>query len=132
MTGHVYTVKSRATDKATNVEQNFVSGTNNVSFLYDNTIPTVAITNPVGEPATPRYSSLATITGTAADNVASNLNRVEVRVFRNDTSKYYNPLTLTYNLTVAQSSSAWFAASSADGYADWGRRSRGRRRSGIR
>jgi hypothetical protein len=67
VSGHTYSVKSRATDKATNVQMVFSAGISTISFVFDNSKPTSGVTFPDG---TQVLSSIPQVQGTASDNYA--------------------------------------------------------------
>ena len=90
VSGHTYWIKSRATDKASNVQTIFTPTISTITFLYDNTPPTVVISSPV---ANTRTNNLPNILGTANDNVAGNLQSVQIRIRREDSQKkYFDPV----------------------------------------
>ena len=87
--GHVYSVKSRATDKATNVQTVFTTNISTLTFTFDNVIPVTLIQVPVGAPTVPRVSSLPTISGTASDTLNTIINTEQLRIRRNHLTQYY-------------------------------------------
>ena len=90
--GHVYGIKSRATDKATNVQNVFTTNISTLTFTFDNVPPVALIQVPVGEfNGTPRVSSLPLISGTASDTLNTSLNLVQLRIRHDGLTQYYDP-----------------------------------------
>jgi len=61
--GRKYTIRTRALDKAGNLQTSYAVGVNSVTFTYDTTPPLSSIIEPSG----PRESSAQQIFGTASD-----------------------------------------------------------------
>src|SRR5207249_336538 len=105
VSGHRYWVKSRATDKAGNVEALFNVSVNTNTFVYDNTVPQVGITIP----SALRYNSLPTISGTSSDNVGATA--VKLRVWNKNAGFFWDPTSSqtspVFNKT-ASNPTAWF------------------------
>ncbi len=120
--GHVYGIKARATDKATNVQTIFTSNVSTLTFTFDNVAPVTYIQKPVGAPSVPRTSSLPIISGTASDTLNSSINYVQLRIRRNDLQQFYDPATsrTSPNFSIAEpGNSAWFTADTSNGYVNW-------------
>jgi hypothetical protein len=86
--GHVYGIKARATDKATNVQTVFATNISTLTFTFDNVPPVTLIQAPVGEPTVPRVNSLPVISGTASDTLNSSINIVQLRIRHDGLLKY--------------------------------------------
>ena len=67
--GHVYGIKSRATDKATNVQMVFTTNISTLTFTFDNVAPVALIQVPVGEATVPRVNSLPIDLGNGVGHV---------------------------------------------------------------
>ncbi len=65
VSGHIYALRSRATDKANNVQTIFATAVSTLSFTFDNTAPASQVTFPDG---TQVRSTIPQILGTASDN----------------------------------------------------------------
>src|ERR1035438_2599114 len=86
ISGVNYTVHFVATDLANNAQPLNV-GTNQVSFTFDTSSPTTGVSLPQNNHY---YSSITTISGTAADNTGNaGINKVEVAI-EVDTGVWYN------------------------------------------
>ena len=121
VSGHTYWIKSRATDKASNVQTIFTPTISTITFLYDNTPPTVVISSPV---ANTRTNNLPNILGTANDNVAGNLQSVQIRIRREDSHPiYYDPIGTSRDnpgFTLYEADApAWFVATTTGNYTTW-------------
>src|SRR5205814_253982 len=106
--GHRYSVKSRGVNKAGNTETLFTVGVNTVTFTFDNTPPSASLLSPVAV----QLNALATVSGTAADNVG--LAQVQARIRNNAVGAYWQPGTfspVTFNIASDADPSAWFNAS---------------------
>ncbi len=121
--GHVYGIKARATDKATNVQMVFTTNISTLTFTFDNVPPVTVIQVPVGEPSVPRVNSLPIISGTAADTLNTSLNLVQLRIRRDDLLQYYDPASSrnnpSFSITETNSNTAWFTADTLNAYVNW-------------
>ncbi len=121
--GHVYGIKARATDKATNVQMVFATNISTLTFTFDNVPPVTVIQVPVGEPSVPRVNSLPIISGTAADTLNTSLNLVQLRIRRDDLVQYYDPTgsrdNPSFSISETNSNTAWFTADTANAYVNW-------------
>ncbi|MDI6756872.1 MAG: hypothetical protein QME32_02495, partial [Endomicrobiia bacterium] len=112
--GITFRVFANAKDKS----QNYQSAVTTFTFIYDITPPTVKVHLPSSD-STLRYSSLPTITGTAADAAPGALERVEARIRNNSASAYWNTSTLAFDISDAQAATAWFTAQTTMSYQTW-------------
>ncbi|MCB4757108.1 MAG: Ig-like domain-containing protein, partial [Elusimicrobia bacterium] len=88
VTDHVYSIKSRATDKATNVQQVFTTGVSTLTFTYDNKEPDSRVTFPDG---TQVRSTISQVEGTASDTKAGvKLVYASIGQIAGQTTSYFN------------------------------------------
>ncbi|MCB4756877.1 MAG: Ig-like domain repeat protein, partial [Elusimicrobia bacterium] len=112
-----YLVQVRSQDVALNFSTPIVTRT----FTYDDQNPSVGIWLPAGEPTKPRYTSLPMIQGISTDTTNSNLDRVELRIYRHDLTKYYNPASSRENPTfnLDDGTTEWFIATTTEAFTTW-------------
>jgi hypothetical protein len=86
--GHRFEVTVQATDRSGNQEQ--VVAANTVTFYFDNTVATSAVTQPISDAS---YNNLTQITGNASDDASginpAGVDRVEVRII-NKNGQFWN------------------------------------------